>query len=235
MNIASKSYNSLELSSGSVEAIKWTAIAAMTLDHIGKILLNGFYTDILSAIGRIAFPLFAFLIAHNYIHFTKNKKAYIGRLFLFGIISQPVYQLALNRCCVLNILFTLGTGVLAYYLLERSLIGRKKERMVLLFLAVVALFPFILFLGEFLEYRLFGVGVVLSMFAFALWPNIITMFLGAIFVYLANFGVYYAIFGLFSFLFIFYFSRKSLNLKRVGKWFFYVYYPMHLAVLYTIE
>ena len=51
--------------------LKIIALIAMTLDHIGKMLLPGF--TILQIIGRLAFPIFAYMIAEG-CRYTKNRK-----------------------------------------------------------------------------------------------------------------------------------------------------------------
>ncbi len=66
-------------------------------------------------IGRISFPIFAFLISEGYIH-TKNFGKYLGRLLLLALISQiPAYSLFFNNASTLylNIFFTLALGLLS--------------------------------------------------------------------------------------------------------------------------
>ncbi len=72
------------------DVLKLIAIITMFIDHIGYFI----YPEIrgLRVIGRIAFPIFAYMIAMGYIH-TSNRKKYAKRLFLFALISQPPYML----------------------------------------------------------------------------------------------------------------------------------------------
>ena len=93
--------------------LKIIAILMMTVDHANRILFMKEY-QLLTVMGRLAFPLFAFMIARNGLY-TRNPVKYVSLLFLFGIASQPIYAWALNHDWLqpLNVLFTLGLGLLA--------------------------------------------------------------------------------------------------------------------------
>ncbi len=90
--------------------IKVLAAFLMTIDHIGVVLFP--HQLALRYIGRLSFPLFAWLVGQGEKH-TKSFKAYLLRLATWGVISQPVYYLLFNNLWGLNILFTLALGLLA--------------------------------------------------------------------------------------------------------------------------
>lgn len=96
--------------------IKYIAIGAMLTDHIGLF----FFPDItfLRDIGRIAFPLFAWLIANGAYH-TKDIRKYLSRLLLFALLSQIPFTLANQQIgsplFYLNVFFTLFLGLLAIF------------------------------------------------------------------------------------------------------------------------
>ncbi|MCL2287285.1 MAG: conjugal transfer protein TraX [Firmicutes bacterium] len=75
-------------------ALKIIALTAMIIDHTGKVLPDIFPFEIL-VIGRIAFPIYVFLIAEGFYH-TKNPVRFLVRLFTFAIISESFFDMALN-------------------------------------------------------------------------------------------------------------------------------------------
>ena len=78
-------------------AIKVIAIIAMTVDHLAWLLFSGYPRDaipiIMHLIGRITCPIMCFCIAEGF-HNSKNLNKYTGRLFLFAIISHFAYIFA---------------------------------------------------------------------------------------------------------------------------------------------
>ncbi len=75
----------------SVFVMKLIAVASMLADHIGWFLFPRFTTEavyqVLRSVGRIAFPVYCFLIVNGYLH-TRDVKRYLSRLILFAIVSQ---------------------------------------------------------------------------------------------------------------------------------------------------
>ena len=99
--------------------IKVVAIVAMLVDHFA--LLYFPHSFPLIVIGRISYPLIAWLIANGAIH-TKNIDAYLIRLGIFALIAQIPYQIGFylsgsNRL-FLNVLFTLLLGLIAIRILK---------------------------------------------------------------------------------------------------------------------
>jgi hypothetical protein len=88
--------------------IKLLAVVLMVADHVGKLLFPQLL--VLQLLGRLSFPLFAWLLGMGE-RYTKNFNAYIYRLLALAIISQPAYSLAFSSVR-LNIFFTLLIGLL---------------------------------------------------------------------------------------------------------------------------
>ena len=99
-------------------SLKIIAIITMFIDHLGNSYFK--YTTWMNVIGRIAFPIFAFLISEGYAH-TKNLKKYFFRLFLFALISQIPFMLFFSTYkdgFAFNIFFTLATRTTCYLVLS---------------------------------------------------------------------------------------------------------------------
>lgn len=98
----------------SSNALKIIAAVSMLLDHIGVILLP--HATILRILGRIAFPIFAFMIAEGCAK-TKNKRRYFLSVFLLGAACQVVYCLYDDQL-YLGILITFSISILLIYALQ---------------------------------------------------------------------------------------------------------------------
>ncbi|SNX54090.1 TraX family protein [Thermoanaerobacterium sp. RBIITD] len=86
--------------------LKLIALLTMVIDHVGAVLYPNII--VLRMIGRISFPIFAYLLALGY-KSTHDAKKYLKRLLLFGLLSEIPYILAFNSDN-LNIFFTLALG-----------------------------------------------------------------------------------------------------------------------------
>lgn len=101
--------------------IKLIAITSMVIDHIGLVFFP--HILLLRIIGRLAFPLFAWLIA-NGAYYSYNIKMYLTRLFIFALLAQVPF-IVVNRLInpsfwALNVLFTLFFGLAAIVLMKKA-------------------------------------------------------------------------------------------------------------------
>lgn len=94
--------------------LKCVALTCMTLDHVGAVLLSGNLSIIFRSIGRIAFPLYCFLLVEGFKH-TKSKKLYLLRMSIMAVVSEPIYDWTFYRQIPYwgnqNIFFTLCCGL----------------------------------------------------------------------------------------------------------------------------
>ena len=94
MNIGSTSYlpEPLPLLSGS--ALKIIAVVSMVIDHYAYYLMDGntMTYEVMRCFGRIAFPVFAFLVAEGFAH-TRNRMRYFLSLMLFAVVSEVPWYL----------------------------------------------------------------------------------------------------------------------------------------------
>ena len=95
------------------DLLKILAMIFMLLDHLWGTVVSG--NQWMTFVGRLAFPIFAFLVAEGFVH-TSDFKKYAKRLFLFGIISEIPFNLMLTASPFFpfhqNVMFTLLLGLL---------------------------------------------------------------------------------------------------------------------------
>lgn len=105
---------------------KVLACIIMLIDHVGAVFFPKLI--IFRIIGRLAFPIFAYFIAEGY-RKTKDITDYLGRLFIFALVSQLPFMYAFNsQSLYLNVFFTLAAGLYALYIYDKH----KKIYMVIL-------------------------------------------------------------------------------------------------------
>ena len=104
----------------------------MTLDHWNIILGGSIYMRIL---GRLAFPIFSFLIGEGYRH-TRNKKNYFLKIFFYSVLLQIPVFLFYSSNEDLNIFFTLATGILFISILENNKMNKLTKFLLVLFLVI---------------------------------------------------------------------------------------------------
>lgn len=202
--------------------LKWIAIITMVIDHVGAIL---YPQEILfRVIGRIAFPIFCFLIVEGFFH-TRDVGRYMLRLGGFALISEVPYDLAF-RGKVLemynqNVFFTLVLGVFLMYLLEKSTQFPVRAGAILLVMVI----------AEILHTDYGSVGILLILLYYRFHERQKTgMCLGAVWNLLA--GVSVQCFGVLATPFLaLYNGQRGPKIK----YFFYIFYPAHLLVLYAVK
>jgi len=214
--------------------LKIIAVVAMLIDHIGAY----FFPDILAfrIIGRIAFPIFAFFIAEGWKH-TRSRKKYFLILCIFAIVSQVPYYF-LKTSFQLNILFTFILSIGIIYFIERF-----KENSVssMLGTAGVFLLSLVGYILGIIDYGLFGVLIpVVFYFIYLKWLKFVLV--GTLLTLISLENIIFSgltfensiqLFSLFSLiLLILYNGEKG---KINFKYFFYIFYPVHLAVIWLIK
>ena len=133
--------------------LRMTACFCMLLDHIGFIFLTSTpFEYLLRLIGRIAFPLFCFLLVEGYVH-TRDFGNYVRRILNVGLLSQLPYSL-LFGIVRLNVMFQLLSGLFLFWLLEHK---KSWTPVFCLSLSVI------LFFSSISEYGLWGLLLLLTL------------------------------------------------------------------------
>lgn len=110
----------IELSSFQLRCI---AMISMFFDHFAKVVMPNFGTGLFLVMGRLAYPIFAYLLVEGYFH-TRNRKRYAQRLLGYAIFSEiPFNLLVSSKDCFYpfaqNVLWTLLIGMGVLYGLEQ--------------------------------------------------------------------------------------------------------------------
>ncbi len=201
--------------------LKCIAMICMLIDHTGAVLFPQYLG--LRMVGRLAFPIYCFLLVEGAMH-TTNIRKYEQRLFLFALISEVPFDLAFyggTSWAHQNVFFTLFLGVLAIDLAQCI---RNK-------LSVIIIFFLMIIVAELLHTDYGGSGIVFILCYYLLYEKKVLK--QAMFV-LENFFLYrvgvqlYASFAVVPMLL--YNGKKGPSMKYL----FYVFYPGHLLILYLI-
>lgn len=199
--------------------IQCVAALTMLMDHIGAV----FFPSVIGfrAIGRLSFPLFAFGIAQG-VTYTSDFRKYFLRILMAAAVSQPIYM-KLFALTQLNPLFMLAWGALALYF------WREEKKV----------FAGILLLGAYFADMSYGWYGVWTIFFFGFYGMKESLcFYGQValnVLYGLTTGAWVQILSLFSFGFLDGKWRIAALSKKLPRYFFYVFYPLHLLVLWGIK
>lgn len=210
--------------------LKLIAAFTMLLDHAGILLFPGI--TLFRILGRLSYPIYAYMIAEG-CRYTRNKLRYFFMIFGLGTACQLVYFF-FSGDTYLNILLTFSLSILLIFALQASYESKRKPLWSILFcagfLTVYGLNQTIT-----IDYGFWGVMTpVFVSFAylrrFPRWASV--LLLGtALLLLAADLGgvQYYSLLSL-PLLLAYSGERGKVNMK----YFFYIFYPVHLAVLQAI-
>ena len=209
----------------STAALHIIAMLFMLMDHLWATLLPA--QEWLTCVGRIAFPIFAFMSVEGYFH-THNFKKYLLRMLVFAVISEIPFDLAFSSKILefnyQNVFFTLFIGLLtmiAYRAVEEKEEWNQALKVILYILIVAAGMALAYFLKT--DYAEKGVFCIMVLYIFRkkkMWQLIAGC---ASFIWETP--------ALFGFIPIaFYNGTRGWKMK----YFFYIFYPAHLLILYLI-
>ena len=216
--------------------LKMIAIITMAIDHIGAIFFPQYI--ILRMIGRIAFPIFAFLLVEGMIQ-TKSLEKYLGRMLLFAVISELPFDLAfwgeMVHLAHQNVMWTFSLALAAVYL-YRKLPAERQNLFV--FWGLTLLFACA---ASYLQtdYGAWGVIWVMSFYAYRNQPLqkysmavLLLVGYGLFYTVLSGrffWGQYIECLAALSFPSLLLFNGKK---GPALKYFFYAFYPAHLLLLW---
>lgn len=239
----------------SQEALKLIACVTMFLDHFGAMCTPavdvGFFQMIpargmlfisvelyyiLRCIGRLAFPIYCFLLAEG-AHYTKNPKKYALRLGIGMLLAELPFDCAFYGGFTWNHQSVMVTLLLGY---GAILLMKETDNFLL---KIAAVFPFVM-AAEWLCTDYGGHGVAM-MALFALTrdlPYAPALQLGGLVAingimdsatleYLLGIPLSIQLLAVFAMIPIFFYSGKKTTANKYIQWGFYLFYPVHIAIL----
>ncbi len=223
------------------------AMAFMLCDHMWATLFPS--AEWLTCVGRIAYPIFAFMTAEGYVH-THDLRKYMLRLLFWAAVTEIPFNLMYGESLFYpfhqNVLWTFLISLLMIFLIEKCR-AKFKPAVSLLLSAAIALLGFAAGYAAMADY--YGVGVItVLMFYFFRKPNLKNRLLQLIFMYILNvelLGGYSYIFTLFgrdfefpqqgfallSLIPIWLYSGRQGFHSKAFRYFCYAFYPVHMLLL----
>ena len=204
--------------------LKCIAVFSMLVDHIGAFLYPSQVW--MRYIGRLAFPIFGFLLVEGYLH-TRDLKKYMGRLFLFALVSEIPYDLVRFNTPIYrynqNIFFTLLLALICIWILQTLREHPLQAGVLLMVIGVLTsavIQP---------DYDIGGIVMILCFYIFR--TRKIWQFVSVAAVNICCYG------GIQSAAVCALIPIGLYNGKKgpSAKYFFYAFYPVHLLILYLIR
>ncbi len=229
-------------------ALHILAMVLMLCDHLWATLIPGNLW--LTCIGRIAYPIFAFLIVEGYFH-TRDLKKYVRRLLIAALASEIPFNLMYSSSVFYpfhqNVLWTFLIGIWMMHRIEKARQGGVRWRIALACVGS-CLIGYLLGTLTMVDYG--GVGV-LTVLVFCLlrgrnWWNYVGQ---ALALYCLNFemirGLQFEIapdvflpqqgFAILALLPIRLYRGRKGHSSRAFRYFCYAFYPVHMLVLYLLS
>ena len=216
-------------------ALKLFALICMTVDHIGVHLISEY--EPIRIIGRLAFPIFAYMIAEG-CKYTKNRLKYFLTIFIEGVILQ-IFIFLLSDSTHMNVLITFRLSIGLIYAFDYSLHSENNYNLVIPIMGII--FVMVIcgelpegFLSEYfhIDYGFFGVMLPVMVYIFDNRVLKLLMFTsGLVFLSISMAPIEW--WSLISIIPLAFYSGERGKLKI--KYLFHIYYPIHIVIILAIE
>ncbi|MBQ6895659.1 MAG: conjugal transfer protein TraX [Oscillospiraceae bacterium] len=228
-------------------ALHIIAMAFMLCDHLWAKIVPG--NDWLTCIGRLAFPIFAFMIAEGFSH-TSDVKKYLKRLLVLAVISEIPFNLMYSGTIVYpfhqNVMWTLSLGLVLIYFIDSV---RKKGKIWLTVPAILVSCILGWLAGYIAMIDYYGAGVltVIVFYLFhgkkwwcfagqllCLWYINVEMLGGLYYpveIFGHSFGLVQQSLALLSLVFIWLYNGQKGCSKKWFRNFCYAFYPVHMLII----
>lgn len=206
--------------------MKIIAVISMVVDHCAYYLMdsNTMAYEVMRCFGRIAFPVFAFLVAEGFAH-TRNRMRYFLSLLLFAAVSEVPWYLLNGADGTHNVMFTLALGVTALAAFER-LRGHRALVIAAILLATLS--------AEVsgLDYGWRGIVVILIFHLFKskkYYQSARLLQLAFAFPFMLHYGIIGALLA--CSVILLYDGTRGIIRGKVATYGFYAIYPVHLIII----
>lgn len=213
--------------------LKIIALVAMTLDHLALLVIP--QAEWLRIVGRIAMPIFAYMIAEG-CKYTKNKLKYFLMVFVLGVICQVVYFIS-DESLLMGILIDFSISILIIYCVAYATKVKKWWTYIIVIVSITLTVILVYLLPEITNDLVsfdYGIGAILL-------PVVVYLFNNSWFKLLATALILIPICAIeWQVQWFCYLALIPLALyngkrgKYKLKYLFYIYYPLHLVVLYFL-
>lgn len=227
------------------------AMVFMLMDHMWATVFTN--EQWMTQVGRLAYPIFAFMIVEGYSH-TKSLKKYVLRLLCFAVITEIPFNLMVgNRVMYYvhqNVLWTFLISIGLMYLND---LARKKDKwwLSLITMAGTVALGYILGYITFVDYNAAGILTVLLFYFFRgrKWWCYLGQLAGLYYINVELLqGLFFEveIFGhkmeivqqglaMLSLAFIWLYKGRQGKKSKVFQYFCYAFYPAHMLILWLIS
>jgi len=219
------------MTSSGRELLKWIALVLMTGDHVAKAFYGG-YVPVISEAGRIAFPLFAVVMAYNLARPDADTAKSIRRLLGWGAVAQPFHAIVFGYWLPLNVLLTFALSALVIRFAQQRLWVPFAASMLMapilvdyqwagvwLVVSTWALYDHV---GRYKRCRVMIMDRVEGIYSRSIWLAAIALVMLCVY----NGNAWALLFGLLPPTV----GKLDMTFPR-GRWAFYGYYVGHLAVI----
>lgn len=217
--------------------LKLLAVVTMLIDHMGFTLFP--HAMWMRAVGRLAFPIFCFLIAEGCAH-TRGKKRYAGRLLLFAVLSELPFNLMCSGQWLSwnyqNVLWTLLIGALVCWAIDWALKKRTPSAFVLTGAVMVAAYWLLELTGT--DYGGWGMLLVAAFYCARRcpYPQMAKMAIQAIGLVFFSIGVMggrvtIELWSLTALVPIWMYNGQRGFSNKALQYGFYAFYPVHILIL----
>lgn len=217
--------------------LKLIALITMTCDHVAYQLLSpdSVAYMILRIVGRLAFPLFTYMIAEG-CRYTRNRKRYLTNILGLGIACQVVYFIA-EGSLYQSTLMSFALSICMIYAIDYAKQKKNVWSVCIIACSVLgiwflsSLLPQILHTTDYaIDYGFWGIMLPVIIYLTPQSYKVLGVMVGLLPLCIYYGGIQWYSYFAVLFLALYNGERGKINMKNV----FYIYYPLHLVVIYCI-